>query len=74
MSTLANDGFMINFISVLYELSAPITLDKIDKYYAFMTDGAVVELGEEARLKMSLEEANEHAKSYGWWLSNSNIN
>lgn len=53
---LASDGFMINFLDVMYELSMKVTLDKVNSYYIFHPK-CRIDLSDETRLKLSLEDA-----------------
>ena len=64
MTKLAPDGFMLNFVSVLYELSRPIDLDKVEFAYPFHPESRI-KLTDESRLKMSQEEVETFVKTLG---------
>lgn len=56
--TVATDGFMLNLLSVLHQLSVKIQLDKVDPYYPFHP-ASRAGVGSETRLKMSTREAED---------------
>lgn len=53
--TLAGDGFMLNFLSVMQMLAVKVKLDKIDVHYPFHPQ-SVVDVKNETRLKFASQE------------------
>uniref|UniRef100_A0A158R5B5 Ubiquitin conjugation factor E4 B n=1 Tax=Syphacia muris TaxID=451379 RepID=A0A158R5B5_9BILA len=62
LSKVSSDGLMINFLSVMLDLSEKITLDKVNTRYLFHPK-CRVDLKDATRLKLSSEEAAEFAKT-----------
>lgn len=61
---LADDGSMCNLLSVLYEMSAPITLDKIQPNYVFHEKSRIrATLKDETRMLMTPDELKEYEES-----------
>lgn len=65
---LASDGFMLNFLSVMYELSAKAELDKIHPLYPFHPESRV-DISQETKLKLSAEQYETFVKSLGMLFS-----
>ncbi|KAK6303072.1 hypothetical protein J4Q44_G00255260 [Coregonus suidteri] len=55
---VSTDGFMINFLSVLQQLSMKIKLETVDPYYIFHPRCRLQVSREETRLKATMEELN----------------
>ncbi|XP_038866296.1 ubiquitin conjugation factor E4 B-like isoform X2 [Salvelinus namaycush] len=55
---VSTDGFMINFLSVLQQLSMKIKLETVDPYYIFDPRCRLQVSREETRLKATMEELN----------------
>lgn len=55
--TIAGDGFMLNLLSALQELSVKIKLDKVDPMYMFKSTDSLIDLSSDTRLKFSSQEA-----------------
>lgn len=58
-SVLASDGACINFLSCMYDLSRPITLDKVQPMYAFHPQSRVRIADDETRLKMTPDQVRQ---------------
>jgi ubiquitin conjugation factor E4 B len=58
---VATDGFMLNFISVLYKMAEKVTLDKVNPLYIFHPDTRVI-IKDESRLKLRTEELEQFEK------------
>ncbi|XP_064461145.1 ubiquitin conjugation factor E4 B-like [Ornithodoros turicata] len=59
--TVATDGFMLNLLAVLQQLSVKITVDKVDPYYPFHP-ASKVDISADTRLKMTAQEAQEFSE------------
>lgn len=57
--TIAGDGFMLNLLSALQELSVKIKLDKVDPMYMFNSKHSLIDLSSDTRLKFTSQEAAE---------------
>ncbi len=55
---------MLNFLSILYDLSAKVTLDRVDPYYAFNPKCRVNVAGQ-TRLKLDMESSEAFTKTLG---------
>ncbi|XP_015363306.1 PREDICTED: ubiquitin conjugation factor E4 B [Diuraphis noxia] len=55
--TVAGDGFMLNLLTALQELSVKIKLDKVDPMYMFNSKHSLIDLSSDTRLKFSSQEA-----------------
>ncbi|XP_025203698.1 ubiquitin conjugation factor E4 B isoform X1 [Melanaphis sacchari] len=55
--TIAGDGFMLNLLSALQELSVKIKLDKVDPMYMFNSKHSLIDLSSDTRLKFTSQEA-----------------
>ncbi|XP_022173840.1 ubiquitin conjugation factor E4 B [Myzus persicae] len=55
--TIAGDGFMLNLLTALQELSVKIKLDKVDPMYMFNSKHSLIDLSSDTRLKFSSQEA-----------------
>ena len=53
---VSTDGFMLNFLSVLQQLSMKIKLETVDPYYIFHPRCRLQVSSEETRLKATMEE------------------
>lgn len=53
---VSTDGFMLNFLSVLQQLSMKIKLETVDPFYVFHPRCRLVVSPEETRLKATMEE------------------
>ena len=62
-STVAGDGFMLNILSVLQHLASKVSLDKIDFFYMFSKQARTEAIGDETRLKMTSQEAEDWLKA-----------
>lgn len=61
---MAGDGFMLNLLSVLQQLSVKIRVDKVDPYYPHHSRTRVSIAGE-ARLNSTSQEATDWAQGLG---------
>ena len=59
---MAGDGYMLNFVSLMQNLSAKVKVDKVDPMYLF-NPNSKVQLKDETRLKMTEQEANDWVKT-----------
>ncbi|CAH1738573.1 ubiquitin conjugation factor E4 B [Aphis gossypii] len=57
--TIAGDGFMLNLLTALQELSVKIKLDKVDPMYMFNSKHSLIDLSSDTRLKFTSQEAAE---------------
>lgn len=60
--TIAGDGFMLNLLTALQELSVKIKMDKVDPMYIFNSKHSLIDLSADTRLKFSSQEVTD-------WLS-----
>uniref|UniRef100_A0A914WVH2 Ubiquitin conjugation factor E4 core domain-containing protein n=1 Tax=Plectus sambesii TaxID=2011161 RepID=A0A914WVH2_9BILA len=61
-SKLASDGFMLNFLAIMYELSAKVGLDKVHPLYPFHPE-CRVNVAQETKLKLSSEQYDAFIKT-----------
>lgn len=54
-SSIANDGFMLNFLGIMLHLSSKVQLDKISAKYVFHPDSRL-KIADETRLKFDSKE------------------
>ena len=59
---LSRDGFMLNFLSVILDLSAKVVVEKVDKNY-FQSPNCRLDFSEVTRVNATSEEADEFSKS-----------
>lgn len=57
--TVAGDGFMLNVLSVLQNLSSKISLNKVDFLYLHSKHSRLEPIGDDARMKMDQKEAED---------------
>lgn len=65
--TLAGDGFMLNLLSVLQNLSIKIKLNKVDFMYPFHP-GAMILIKNDTRLKFTSQEVTDWQEEFGEWI------
>ncbi|XP_002737351.1 ubiquitin conjugation factor E4 B [Saccoglossus kowalevskii] len=65
-SLLCNDGFMLNFLHVLQQLSVKIKLDKVDPVYLHHAK-CRIDLSQDTRLKATVQEVSDWKKSIDAW-------
>ncbi|CAB1336918.1 unnamed protein product, partial [Coregonus sp. 'balchen'] len=70
---VSTDGFMINFLSVLQQLSMKIKLETVDPYYIFHPRCRLQVSREETRLKATMEELNTWLAEMREWTPIDNI-
>ncbi|KAF7278364.1 hypothetical protein GWI33_008496 [Rhynchophorus ferrugineus] len=61
---LAGDGFMLNLLSVLQNLSLKIKFNKMDLMYPFHSE-AMIQIGNDTRLKFSSQEVADWLEEFG---------
>ena len=59
---LSRDGFMLNFLSVILDLSAKVVVEKVDKNY-FQSPNCRLDFSEVTRVNSTSEEADEFSKT-----------
>lgn len=59
-----DDGFMVNFASIMLSLSERVTLDKVRVNYLFHPK-CRIQLGDETRMKVDSSEVEEFSKTLG---------
>ncbi|XP_025422672.1 ubiquitin conjugation factor E4 B [Sipha flava] len=55
--TVAGDGFMLNLLTALQELSVKIKMEKVDPMYIFNSKDSLIDISSDTRLKFSSQEA-----------------
>lgn len=67
-SVVASDGFMLNILSVLQELSMPIKKDKVDAMSLFNVNTTMIEIkDDEAKINCSRDEFLKWIDSISSW-------
>ena len=59
---LSSDGFMLNFLSVILDLSVKVVVDKVDRDY-FQSPSCRLNFGDETRINATNEEVEEFSKT-----------
>lgn len=61
---LASDGFMLNFVGVMYALSNKITIDKVNSHYLFHS-ACRLNTDDIARMKLTSEQLKQYQQEIG---------